>query len=135
MVSRRVSIDRTESPSQPLAERVPSPIDTAFLACQTDGDSRLQRDLLTLFVEQSSAIARGMHEPHRHGRDLRQDLHRLKGSACAIGAREVAEAAEAAEQSLGRRGEASEPRTPELKRLQAAITDACCFAASLVPRI
>ena len=98
-------------------------------------DSRLERDLLTLFVEQSSAIAGGMHEPHRRSQDLRQDLHRLKGSACAIGARDVAEAAEAAEQSLVRRGEASKLLTSELKRLQDAITDACCFAATLVPPI
>jgi HPt (histidine-containing phosphotransfer) domain-containing protein len=76
------------------------PIDFIHLAKQTLGDTHLQRELLTIFVEQSPPLltrllALGSGENGR----LDDLTHRLKGSARAIGAVHVASIAEAIEYS------------------------------------
>lgn len=131
---QRVSIDRTDTLLQGDGRVEDAPIDAAFLAGQTGGDGHLQRDLLTLFVKQSAAIARRLDEPHLSVQKLRDELHLLKGSARAIGAGAVAGAAEAAEQRLVHRTH-PELETLELNGLQDAIAEACSFAATLALRI
>jgi HPt (histidine-containing phosphotransfer) domain-containing protein len=74
-------------------------IDTAHLSSQTGGDHELERELLTLFVQQCAAHLRTIHGST--DRQVRLDAaHTLKGAASAIGAWQVAEAADRIEQSL-----------------------------------
>jgi HPt (histidine-containing phosphotransfer) domain-containing protein len=73
------------------------PLDIQHLDVQTGRDLALQREVLTLFLDQAAQMIAGLRDatmaPAR-----RADLaHRLKGSARAIGAFGVAEAAEAVE--------------------------------------
>jgi HPt (histidine-containing phosphotransfer) domain-containing protein len=75
-----------------------STIDFVHLAEQTLGDVQLQRELLVLFLEQSPPLLARMRElgPNEGGA-LNDFVHRLKGSARAIGAVHVAAAAETIE--------------------------------------
>ncbi len=76
------------------------PIDLVHLSRQTMGDRALEAELLALFDRQAAKIAEELGEkPGRPDADKsnawRADLaHKLKGSACAVGAHEVAAAAE-----------------------------------------
>lgn len=74
------------------------PIDLAHLARQTMGDEALKAEVLAMFVAQAGALcAQITAEPDRGARaDL---LHRLNGSARAIGAWQVAELAGRLERS------------------------------------
>ncbi len=75
-------------------------LDLSQFAAQTGNDLALQREILTLFVNQSSEILALL----QHGSgapQVRADLaHRLKGSAQTIGAFILAEAADAVETQL-----------------------------------
>ncbi len=85
-------------PSPPL---VPDEgfIDTAHLTRMTLGDEALKRELLTLFVRQSSdLVARLSSFPA----DMAAIAHTLKGSARGIGAFSAAASAERLEQSSDR---------------------------------
>lgn len=83
-----------------VAEEVAQPVktfDLHHLASQTGGDTALQRELLTLFADQSAAILSVLHDPAALP-VARADLaHKLTGSAKAVGAFALAEAAKAAE--------------------------------------
>lgn len=71
--------------------------DPHHLASQTGGDTALQRELLTLFADQSKAILSALNDaaaPLLARADL---AHKLTGSARAVGAFALAEAAAAAE--------------------------------------
>ena len=84
----------TGAPS--AARAVPHPIDLVHLSRQTMGDRALEIEVLALFDRQAAQISErlGAIEIDRAG-VWRADLaHKLKGSARAIGAFEVATAAE-----------------------------------------
>ena len=103
-------------PSPPLVPDY-APIDEAHLDSMTLGDTRLQREVLTMFAAQSEdLVARLAGWPA----DAAALAHTLKGSARAIGATAVAEAAAEFEDAL-RRGE---PAAEALAVLQAAVDHA-----------
>ncbi len=76
------------------------PIDLVHLSRQTMGDRALEAELLAQFDHQAAKIVKELGEkPGRpdaeNSNARRADLaHKLKGSACAVGAHEVAAAAE-----------------------------------------
>jgi HPt (histidine-containing phosphotransfer) domain-containing protein len=75
------------------------PVDLARLAEQTGGDRALEREVLTLFLDDASVqIARLRLADAAEQRTI---AHRLLGSARAIGADEVARLAAAVEAGLG----------------------------------
>ncbi len=78
------------------------PIDLVHLARQTLGDRALEVELLGMFDRQAEAIVNKINNPHADGaaRAQRDPVHKLKGSARAIGATHVASAAEAYEAAL-----------------------------------
>lgn len=79
-------------------------IDTEHLSRQTGGDHELERELLTLFVQQCAAHLRTIHGSA--DRQARMDAaHTLKGAALAVGAWQVAEAADRIELSLAAPGQ------------------------------
>jgi HPt (histidine-containing phosphotransfer) domain-containing protein len=95
------------------------PIDLAHLAEQTLGDEQLQRELLKLFAEQSPPLLTQMQDlGPNEGSALDDLVHRLKGSARAIGAVHVSDAAEAIE-----RRRPDEDRRKLLAALAAALED------------
>lgn len=88
------------------------PIDLAHLARQTMGDAALQREVLAMFVEQAGALCDEITAVTAQG--ARADLlHRLNGSARAIGAWQVAE--------LAGRFERVQPTEEEIDALRAAV--------------
>ena len=81
------------------------PIDLVHLARATDGDESLESELLSMFDRQSEKLAERVtfaDLPRRARADI---AHRLRGSALAIGAFDVAEAAEAVELAFEGEGE------------------------------
>lgn len=98
------------------------PIDLAHLARQTMGDEALKAEVLAMFVEQAGALCDQIAaeaEPRARG-DL---LHRLNGSARAIGAWQVAE--------LAGRLERAEPTPQDVGVLRKAVDAATRRIASL----
>jgi HPt (histidine-containing phosphotransfer) domain-containing protein len=71
-------------------------LDLAHLVRQTLGDSALEREILQLFMRQSTTLLQGIEHPSSHERQL-VAAHTLKGSARAVGAWRVAEAAQRVE--------------------------------------
>jgi HPt (histidine-containing phosphotransfer) domain-containing protein len=99
-------------------------LDLAHLAAQTGGDLSLQRDLLDLFVLQSAEFVAQMRSLARCDPAAAGDLvHRVKGSARAIGAFELSGAAAELECALsaGRGPTALEPLAAALARALSAI--------------
>lgn len=84
-------------PSPPL---VPDegPIDLAHLRTTTFGDDALEREVLAMFAAQAAEIITRLESSPPDAAEL---AHKLKGSARAIGANDVAETAEAFEQTCG----------------------------------
>ncbi|WP_294532395.1 Hpt domain-containing protein [uncultured Rhodoblastus sp.] len=80
------------------------PIDLVHLARQTMGDSALESELLALFDHQAGRIAEQLGRADADAAKFsRADLaHKLKGSARAVGAHEVAAAAENYEYCAGK---------------------------------
>jgi HPt (histidine-containing phosphotransfer) domain-containing protein len=97
--------------------QAPASVDFAHLSHQTAGDAELANELLALFVEQAREITRrlAVASDDKSQRDL---VHKLKGSAVAIGAFDVARAAEACEAALAKDEEL------RLEELQRALNDA-----------
>jgi HPt (histidine-containing phosphotransfer) domain-containing protein len=83
-------------PSPPL---VPDdgPIDLKHLARMTLGDSRLEREVLGMFVKQAARIVEALAASPADAPSL---AHTLKGAARAIGAFRVAEAAAGVESAI-----------------------------------
>jgi HPt (histidine-containing phosphotransfer) domain-containing protein len=83
--------------------RDPAPIlDIAHLSAQTCGDQALQREILALFIAQTGEILATLGDPAAAPPAARADLiHKLIGSARAIGAFDLVATAEAAEAGLG----------------------------------
>lgn len=105
----------------------PASVDFAHLSHQTAGDAELANELLALFVEQARDIAQrlAVASDDESRRDL---VHKLKGSASAIGAFDVARAAEACEAALAK---GKELRRDELER---ALQDALETIAARLAR-
>lgn len=115
----------------PIAEAEDPIIDLVHLSRQTLGDGALENELLRLFVVQAQQYATWLDEPFAPGDDLkRADLiHRLKGSARAIGAFPLAQAADAFEKAL-RVG--ARDTTSEARRLATALHEAKRAASQLL---
>lgn len=113
-------------PSPPL---VPDegPIDLAHLNQMTFGDAGLEREVLAMFAAQSADILVNLKRQPSEAREL---AHKLKGSARAVGAHDVADAAEALETAL-LRGEAS---ADHIARLDAAVARARAAIAEILRR-
>ena len=107
--------------SPPLAPDAPA-IDTDHLARMTLGELELEREVLTLFAQQSADLLTRLEKLPREGASL---AHTLKGSARGIGAFAVADAADRLEQRL-RRGL---PITAEVASLQQALGTALAAIA------
>jgi HPt (histidine-containing phosphotransfer) domain-containing protein len=75
------------------------PVDLARLAEQTGGDRKLEREVLTLFLDDASVQVERLGSAS--AADRRASAHRLLGSARAIGAGEVARLAAAVETGQG----------------------------------
>ncbi len=71
-------------------------LDFTHLVRQTLGDSALEREILQLFIRQSTTLLQGIENPMSRERQL-VAAHTLKGSARAVGAWRVAEAAQSVE--------------------------------------
>lgn len=74
------------------------PIDLAHLAQQTMGDRDLEREVLSLFVQQALSVRDRIAEAR--GRDRFMLAHGLKGSARGVGAFAIAECAADIERNL-----------------------------------
>lgn len=107
--------------SPPLAPDGPA-IDIDHLARMTLGERDLEREVLTLFAQQSADLLERLEKLPREGASL---AHTLKGSARGIGAFAVAEAADRLEQRL-RQGL---PVTAEVAGLQQAVGAALAAVA------
>ena len=97
------------------------PIDLAHLSKQTMGDRELEREVLSLFVEQAQAVRRQIARA-----EVKERLflaHALKGSARGVGAFPIAECTCAIENSPTDR--------MVVKRLVRLIDEACDFIASI----
>jgi HPt (histidine-containing phosphotransfer) domain-containing protein len=102
-------------------------IDLSYLARMTFGDRNLERELLELFDRQASMLIARMHASDAAA--VASLAHTLKGSACGIGAGNVARAARAAELAAG--GAAAEC-SAAIDRLAAAIEEARALIAELL---
>jgi HPt (histidine-containing phosphotransfer) domain-containing protein len=107
--------------SPPLAPDGPA-IDTDHLRRMTLGEQELEREVLTLFAQQSADLLSRLEKLPREGASL---AHTLKGSARGIGAFAVAAAADALEQRL-RQGL---PITAEVEALQQTVGSALAAIA------
>jgi len=105
-----------------MNEAAADPIDLAHLAHQTMGDEALKAEVLAMFVEQAGGLcAEIAAETDRCARaDL---LHRLNGSARAIGAWQVAE--------LAGRLERAEPTPGDMQALRQAVDAVIARIAAL----
>ena len=103
-----------------------APIDAAYLRAQCGADADLQREVLSLFMSQAEGLA-GLIRAGSAA-TMSRDLHRLRGSALAVGAETAAEAAQALELAIGGDGDAA----AAARALEEALTEACRYAASLV---
>lgn len=74
---------------------MPAPVDMVHLARQTFGSADLEREVLRLFVQQGAGLVARIAEAEPGERG--SIVHRLKGSARAIGATRVARITEALE--------------------------------------
>jgi HPt (histidine-containing phosphotransfer) domain-containing protein len=89
-------------PFRAIANKGPAsvqPVDLARLAEQTGGDRKLEREVLTLFLD--DALVQVARLRSAGAADRRAIAHRLLGSARAIGADEVARLAAAVETGQG----------------------------------
>lgn len=113
-------------PSPPLAPD-DGPIDFAHLQRMTLDDVGLEREVLAMFAAQSVGIMEALGGLPPEANEL---AHKLKGSARAIGAFEVADAAEALETAVRKGEDASEP----LVALRSAVAEARTAIAAILRR-
>jgi HPt (histidine-containing phosphotransfer) domain-containing protein len=105
-------------PLAPREQSAPAVIDLAHLACMTQGEEGLQREVLELFVLQADILLGRMRG--ETPMVVAALAHTLCGSARGVGARAVAEAAEALERSARSTGKVTEA----VERLAAAVAEA-----------
>ncbi len=106
-------------------------IDLAHLARQTDNDGALGAELLGLFDRQSASLITQMSAADAPRRRRAEAAHKLRGSALAVGAGQVARAAQALEASLDRPNAESCEIDRALAALAAAIGEARAAIARL----
>jgi len=104
----------------------PSPIDFAYLRRYTFGDASLEREVLELFCNHAPCLIAALKSASSE-KAWRNAAHSLKGSALALGAREVAREAERAEAASTRYDEANDI-VPNLER---AVDEVRRFVAAL----
>ena len=118
------------------AESTPEPapgLDIPHLSAQTFGDLALQHEILTLFIDQTAEILAALADPAARPSRHADLLHKLIGSARAIGAFELVAAAETADLAL----RAGHPPSRALQTLPAAADRALVAAReylAIVPR-
>jgi HPt (histidine-containing phosphotransfer) domain-containing protein len=83
-------------PSPPLAP-IDSPLDLDHLSRMTLGDAELEQEVLAMFAEQTVRLMAAMTAQPAEAGAL---AHKLKGSACGIGAFAVADAAASLETAI-----------------------------------
>ena len=105
-------LDRIPSPPLVPGE---APIDVEHLARTTLGDGALRREVLAMFLRQTSDLLRRLAARAGEGAAL---AHTLKGSARAIGAFRVAACADALEVAI-RQGADPSPALAELEAMVA----------------
>ena len=110
-------------PSAPLASK-DCPLDLDHLRRMTSGDKELEREVLEMFLKQTSRLVAALADRPAEAGTL---LHTLKGSARAIGAFRVADAADAMEEAA-RQGHDT---TPAL----ATLTEAAAEARAAIERL
>jgi HPt (histidine-containing phosphotransfer) domain-containing protein len=110
-------LQQTQWISSPPLAPDDGPIDLAHLARMSLGDADLEREVLSLFAEQSAKLIGALSALPRDGHEL---AHKLKGSARAIGAFAVADASARLEHVLMSGTEPAEP----LAALAAAVARA-----------
>ncbi|MEM7301113.1 MAG: Hpt domain-containing protein [Pseudomonadota bacterium] len=99
------------------------PVDLVHLARQTMGDRELEREVLSLFVNQSRQHLRRLREAKSQS-ECKMMAHTIKGSARGLGAWQVASAAEAIEGRI--------PSRSELARLEGAMDEAAIYIGDLI---
>jgi HPt (histidine-containing phosphotransfer) domain-containing protein len=104
-------------PSPPLAP-LTNPLDLDHLARMTLGDAGLEHEVLAMFAKQSTELIASMAGLPA---ETPAQAHKLKGSACGIGALAVAEAAAGLESAI-RTGDNPSRAFAELKE---AVAEAC----------
>lgn len=111
------------------------PIDRAYLARFTLGNTALEREVLELFAQHAPLYLGRLREASSRP-DWKEAAHTLKGSAAAVGARRVAGLAELAERlDIEAPGAASErQRHQALAAVTAAVEEACREIARLFPQ-
>jgi HPt (histidine-containing phosphotransfer) domain-containing protein len=110
------------------------PIDLDHLGAQTGGEPSLQRDLLDLFIVQSAEFVARIHSLVKLDSAAAADLvHKLKGSARAIGAFEFAGAAAVLEDDLAT-GASDAALEPMFEALEKALGAAEVCLRGLPPR-
>ncbi len=132
--SPEVTVPRRESPALGDRDR---PIDLVHLARQCQGDPVLAEELLGLFKLHAASQAAQLSDPQIR-LELKADVaHKLRGSALAIGAGQVARAAEAVEamaRSAGRGAASNEEQTrAAVAALQANVAEAIAQIERLRP--
>jgi HPt (histidine-containing phosphotransfer) domain-containing protein len=106
-------------------------IDLVHLARQTDGDAALEAELLALFDKQAANLFARL-SADSESRMAKADLaHKLRGSALAIGAGQVASTAQDLETALESDLVGSRERDEALAALSAAVADARAAIAAL----
>ncbi len=99
-------------------------IDLVHLARQTDGDEKLEAELLAMFDVQSAKLSARLRLAEVGAQAKADIAHRLKGSALAVGAWRVAEAATAAENHFAKAASGGSAQGDPLVELGAAVDEA-----------
>ena len=114
----------------------PRPIDLVHLTRQTFGDKRLETELLRLFLRQAQIVGHALSSEAGavapDGQNALSLLHKLSGSARAVGATQVSALAERLERDR-RLGSSADPLSPEeRRRLDQALTAATTYIGELL---
>ncbi len=126
-----------ESPARPAFPRLNDlcacepAIDLVHLARQTDNDTALEEELLSLFDRQSASLLAQLSAGDAPRRRRADAAHMLRGSALAVGAGPVARAAQAVETSL----ESANAEEFEIETAVAALAEAIAEARAVIARL
>lgn len=100
-----------------------APLDWAYLAGATGGDTALEAEVLALFLSQAAQYIEAL-AAHIDDDDWPAHAHKLKGAARSIGARPLAEAAAGSEQAAkNERGERLASLRGEFERLEKIVSE------------
>jgi len=113
-----------------LPRDVPA-IDLVHLARQSDGYETLEAELLGMFDAQAAKLTTRLWQPEVGAQAKADIAHRLKGSALAVGAWQVAEAATATETHFAKIAAGDVSDDEPLVELQDAVDEARAAIARL----